>query len=168
MCESLGFVKWKQPSQTVSWLEHEKTPSHSLMLRLTRADSQLQTGHSACWTKHSSGSKMENTCDWPKRQLIFIFFFRKWDKRRGLHVTSSCDRDRRKLRFFCATVVISGLLITIQRTEIHASMRVISGDLFQLQDMSLAQVIECHCRILTGYDEKKVFNHTVHRPIKGN
>lgn len=29
MFESSGFVEWKQPSQTASWLEHEKTPGHS-------------------------------------------------------------------------------------------------------------------------------------------
>lgn len=28
MFESSGFVEWKQPSQTASWLEHEKTPGH--------------------------------------------------------------------------------------------------------------------------------------------
>lgn len=54
-------------------------------------------------------------------------------------MSSSSDRDRRKLQFFCATVVISALLITILRTEIDASMLVLSVDF--LQDMSMAQVI---------------------------
>ena len=43
---------------------------------------------------------------------------------------------------FCATVVISELLITIQRTEIDASMLALSDDFFQLQDTLMAEVIQ--------------------------
>lgn len=60
---------------------------------------------------------------------------------RETRVSSTSGRDRRKLRFFCARVVISELLITIQRTEIDASMLGLSDHFFHLQDMLMAQVI---------------------------
>lgn len=39
------------------------------------------------------------------------------------------------LQFFCAIIAISELLITVQRSEIDASLPVISHDFFQLQDV---------------------------------
>lgn len=99
MFESLGFVEWKQPSQTVSWLEHEKTPSLLLMLRLTRADSRLQTSHSTHWTKHYAGSKMENTHNWREKQNFFF----SWQRDKACLENVSLLRQWQK-NFFCAAV----------------------------------------------------------------